>query len=159
MSESEVSRRALLAGAAIGVGVAGVSVGGVVPASADPVVSSSEGAAAAVSRLPHMIAGSDWRWVRTGSGAGRTTGSVLTDDGAAGTFRSTPLDAHAHLHVFTFADGTLLALGSGLTEGSYAVLGGTGRFTGAMGAYTARQSPKGRDGDGTATFTLALRSN
>ena len=43
-----------------------------------------------------------------------------------------------------------------LDEGSYAIVGGTGRYAGASGTYTARQSLRELGGDGTAEFTLNL---
>jgi hypothetical protein len=63
-------------------------------------------------------------------------------------------------HTFVFPDGTLFA--SGLTtsgrdsEGQFAITGGTGRYLGARGSYTARQSHVDFGGNGTATFTLTL---
>ncbi|HUX67328.1 MAG TPA: hypothetical protein VMV31_07555 [Terriglobales bacterium] len=64
------------------------------------------------------------------------------------------------LHTFVFPDGTLV--GSGVadaahgSEAQFALLGGTGRFHGARGSYTARQNHLELGGDGTASFTLTL---
>ena len=156
--EQAVARRAFLVSAAVGAGAVGaLSLAG--PANAAIDTSSPVPASAvATPRLPTRLVGSDWRWVKLESGHGRTTGVVRADDGTMGNFRSTPLDAGAHLHVFSFTDGTLIAIGSGLNDGAYAVLGGTGRYTGVTGAYTATQSPLGRYGEGTSEFILALRS-
>jgi hypothetical protein len=155
--EQKVARRAFLVTAAVGAGTVGaMSLAG--PASAAIEKPSQVPATKSVAPLPEGLVGSDWRWVKLESGHGRTTGNVRADDGTTGTFRSTPLDAGAHLHVISFTDGTLIAIGSGLTQGAYAVVGGTGRYAGVTGAYTATQSPLGRYGEGTSEFTLALRS-
>lgn len=64
------------------------------------------------------------------------------------------------LHTFVFPDGTLI--GSGVapaahgSEAQFALVGGTGRFHGARGSYSARQNHLELGGDGTATFTLTL---
>jgi hypothetical protein len=63
-------------------------------------------------------------------------------------------------HTFVLPDGSLF--GSGVStsgtesEGEFAIVGGTGRFLGARGSYTARQSYVDFGGNGTATFTLTL---
>ena len=63
-------------------------------------------------------------------------------------------------HTFVLADGNIIGSGiasSGLdSEGHFAILGGTGRYLGARGSYTARQSHVDFGGNGTATFTLTL---
>jgi hypothetical protein len=41
-------------------------------------------------------------------------------------------------------------------EGTFAIVGGTGRYSGARGSYTARQSPIGRGGDGTAELIVTI---
>ena len=155
--EQKVARRAFLVTAAVGAGTVGaLSLAG--PASAAIEKPSHVPETKRAAPLPGGLVGSDWRWAKLESGHGRTTGNVRADDGTTGTFRSTPLDAGAHLHVISFTDGTLIAIGSGLTQGAYAVVGGTGRYAGVTGAYTATQSPLGRYGEGTSEFTLALRS-
>jgi hypothetical protein len=69
------------------------------------------------------------------------------------------LGAAFQLHTFDLADGTILGIGgSTLDEGSYAIVGGTGRYSGATGTYTALQFPRELGGDGTAEFTLNLRA-
>ena len=51
--------------------------------------------------------------------------------------------------------GTRLSSASA-AENVYAVVGGTGRYAGARGSYTARQHPQELEGDGTAEFALRL---
>ena len=51
---------------------------------------------------------------------------------------------------FTFADGTIIGMGSGgLDREEYAVVGGTGRYAGAIGTYVAQVRPgaHGRDAE------------
>jgi hypothetical protein len=61
------------------------------------------------------------------------------------------------LHALTLHDGLVLGLGSGpIGSADYAVVGGTGRYLGATGGYTARQFPVGAGGNGTAEFVITL---
>lgn len=117
------------------------------------------------------LSGADLR-VSTGAGPGElpagravpsTTGRLVGDDGSdQGVFRSSPLHlgaGAATLHTFDLADGTILGMGSGpLSEATFAIVGGTGRYAGATGAYVASLSPKGAGGDGTGEFTMDLRA-
>ncbi len=69
--------------------------------------------------------------------------------------------AHAaagiEVHTFNLDDGTILGQGSHWgEEGRYAVVGGTGRYSGARGSYVARQRPVELGGDGTADFVFTL---
>ena len=77
-----------------------------------------------------------------------------------GSFRAAALPGSAGvflLHTFDLDDGTILGIGgNALHEATYAIVGGTGRFAGATGSYTARQSPYETGGDGTAEFILTL---
>jgi hypothetical protein len=60
-------------------------------------------------------------------------------------------------HLFAMPDGMLTGAGQRIGEtGTFAITGGTGRFTGARGSYTAHVSPGGLGGDGTARFELTL---
>lgn len=60
-------------------------------------------------------------------------------------------------HTLNLQDGTLLASGTSQgDDGTFAIVGGTGRYTGARGSYLARQAPLGRGGDGTAELTITL---
>jgi hypothetical protein len=64
------------------------------------------------------------------------------------------------LHTFVLAEGTILGSGTANaaidSEGHFAIIGGTGRYQGVKGSYTARQSYRELGGDGKATFTLTL---
>ncbi len=60
-------------------------------------------------------------------------------------------------HLFATPSGTLTGAGQRTGDtGTFAITGGTGRFTGASGSYRAQLSPSGLGGDGTARFDLAL---
>jgi len=65
--------------------------------------------------------------------------------------------AGLEVHTFNLDDGTILGQGSHWgEEGAYAVVGGTGRYSGARGSYIARQRPLELGGDGTADFVFTL---
>jgi len=66
--------------------------------------------------------------------------------------------AAMEVHQLNLADGTLVGLGT-VTDlqgalSVHAIIGGTGRYEGASGSYTARQRPFELGGDGTADFEL-----
>jgi hypothetical protein len=87
---------------------------------------------------------------------------------AVGTFTATGLvvptrfnggTSTVEQHVFVFGDGTITGAGQRVDgAGTFAVTGGTGRYSGARGSYTAVVSPDGLGGDGTADFDLTLSS-
>ena len=57
------------------------------------------------------------------------------------------------LHRLELLDGTLLAVGrAGVEETGFSVVSGTGRYLGATGTYTARQTP--RDAELTLDLTV-----
>jgi len=90
----------------------------------------------------------------SGSVAGHFTSAFLAFDSpfaAAGSLE---------LHTFHLDDGTIHGLGSVATgsEGHFAILGGTGGYSGARGSYVARQHPRELGGDGTAEFHLTIVS-
>ncbi len=64
------------------------------------------------------------------------------------------------MHHFNLADGTIVGMGTigGFHDVTsvHAIIGGTGRYEGATGSYTARQSPVELGGDGTADFTFKI---
>lgn len=68
--------------------------------------------------------------------------------------------ASLETHTFAFADGTLVGRGTATRDlvsvDSFAIVGGTGRYAGATGTYTARQEPVELGGDGTAEYQITL---
>jgi len=62
------------------------------------------------------------------------------------------------LHTFSLADGTILGLGTATagTASEFAIIGGTGRYSGVRGSYVAHQQPRELGGNGTAEFHLTL---
>lgn len=160
---SLLRRIALLAGGAVGVGVAARSTGGGQSTPAPAPVSAGR-------RTEQLtLRGVDWRLARPGVEHGKlpTPSDVAVpigrivdvDNSELGRFQAAALPGLPafHLHTFDLTEGTILGIGaSRLDEGSYAVVGGTGRYAGATGTYWARQSPRERGGDGTAEFTLNL---
>ena len=63
-------------------------------------------------------------------------------------------------HTFNLVDGSIMGTGTtkaGLdTVDEFAIVGGTGRYAGARGTYTVRQSHHEFGGDGTATITFQV---
>ena len=66
--------------------------------------------------------------------------------------------AYVETHHFNLEEGTLLGSGTARPAGpaDYAVIGGTGRYAGATGSYSAIQNPIELGGDGSATFNFNL---
>lgn len=63
------------------------------------------------------------------------------------------------LHTFSLEEGTILGMGTASGEESvFAVIGGTGRYTGARGSYIAHQRAAGLGGEGSAEFDFSLTS-
>jgi len=156
---SLLKRLALLAGGVVGAGVAVRSSGGDEAAAASPTRSTSE----------LTLYGRDWRLQRPGVAFGKLpaasdpalpSGRIVDGrERELGQFRAAALPGAGafHLHTFELAEGTILGIGANrLDEGSYAIVGGTGRYAGASGTYTARQFLRELGGDGTAEFTLNL---
>jgi hypothetical protein len=154
------SRRELLARAGLVAGAAGVmGAGGVAAVGTGP----SGGG-----RLPRVIHGADWRltWPGVPAGAQPPAGAAVLPMGrlvdehgtGLGVFEASLLptgSAGLHLHRLEFADGTVNAVGPAtLRAGTYAVIGGTGRFSGASGSYHLEQRPA--PSGGTAQFTLDI---
>jgi hypothetical protein len=159
---SLLKRLALLTGGALGAGVAMRSAGGDTAAAAVPL---------SRKKSTLKLYGRDWRLHRPGVEFGKLpaagdpalpTGRIV--DGRnreLGRFRAAALPGAGafHLHTFELAEGTIHGIGANkLDEGSYAIVGGTGRYAGASGTYTARQFLRELGGDGTAEFTLNLNA-
>ena len=88
-------------------------------------------------------------------------GAVVDGAGASlGSFAITPLPGGApglQLHTFELEGGTLMGMGLATGgEGTFAIIGGTGRYQAAGGTYTARVGAD-RNGRPTAQFDLSLR--
>jgi len=61
------------------------------------------------------------------------------------------------IHTLVLAGGSIVAMGAGGgVERSFAIVGGTGKYTGARGSYTASQDTYGLGGRGTAALKLRL---
>jgi hypothetical protein len=61
------------------------------------------------------------------------------------------------IHTLVLAGGSIVAMGAGGgVERSFAIVGGTGKYTGARGSYTATQDTYGLGGRGTAALRLKL---
>lgn len=74
-----------------------------------------------------------------------------------GSFTSAALAGAIEVHTFDLEHGQIFGVGaSSEAAGTFAVIGGTGRYAGANGSYVARQSLRELGGDGTAEFTLTL---
>jgi hypothetical protein len=66
--------------------------------------------------------------------------------------------AEMQMHTIQLPEGNLVGMGTAVAgEATYAVIGGTGRYLGATGSYTAVQEPFEVGGDGTARITLNLK--
>lgn len=88
--------------------------------------------------------------------AGTFFSSVVHLDGPTG--HGPYASAQLETHTFQLAEGTLIGIGTASMGGEnvFSIVGGTGRFLGATGSYTARQSPLETGGDGTAEFILTF---
>ena len=89
----------------------------------------------------------------------RLEGEAQLVDGhgkAAGRFSSVMLPSGrdgVELHTFQLEGGTLLGMGR---VGGYAVVGGTGSYAGASGAYAFEHRAEHLGGDGSAHFVINL---
>lgn len=161
-----LGRLLVFAGGAVGVGAA-------VKAAADRREPEPAATSSAPRRAKSMtLYGADWRLHSPTRVPGRLPdaddmpvprGTILdARKREIGSFRAAALRGSAgafQLHTFDLAEGTILGIGgSRLDEGSFAIVGGTGAFSGAIGSYTARQSPRDLGGDGTAEFTINLKA-
>jgi len=61
------------------------------------------------------------------------------------------------IHTLVLTEGSIVAMGAGGgTERTFAIVGGTGKYAGARGSYTASQDTYGLGGRGTAALKLRL---
>jgi len=157
-----LGRALTLAAGALGAGVAGRAAGAAPAPSTHALVLSGRGF--------HLHSPTAEPGVPPAKGEHRTGyGELVAASGAvAGHFTSaflafdSPFGAAGSLELQTFhlEDGTIHGLGSVATgsEGHFAILGGTGVYSGARGSYVARQYPRELGGDGTAEFQLTIAS-
>lgn len=99
------------------------------------------------------------------------TATVTTSGGVTGTLHSDVVRLHdrgqtphggtastLEQHLFTLPGGTLV--GSGTVDlqgrGTFAVIGGTGRYAGCRGSYVAHQQRVDLGGDGSARYEIVL---
>ena len=182
MSDVPRTRRTLLrrslffAGGVLGLGLAGKA----------GVEAVTDGSAGRETKLTRALRGENWRLVSPERQRGvlpqpgersssfgqlfRGEGDKLGEFYASSFQFGSPFGASAvsagamETHTFNLLDGTLIGVGTlpdhlG-SESVHAIIGGTGRYEGASGSYTARQRPVELGGDGTAefSFTITLRS-
>ena len=88
-------------------------------------------------------------------------GASVGEFQAASFFGDSPFSASEaaslEQHVFHIAGDAIFGIGSASDSGGvFAVVGGSGRFAGARGSYTAQQSAHETGGDGTARFEFTL---
>ena len=149
------TRRSMLGGSLLGLtGIAGFF--GLRGAGAAPAANPGESLS---------LEGSGWTMGARGADGSRTArGELLLNGEPAGAFFGRSLApgeaAGSELHTFSLADGTILGMGAAAAdpeaESAYAIVGGTGRYSGATGSYVLRQSPVEMGGDGTASVTMTL---
>jgi hypothetical protein len=84
--------------------------------------------------------------------------SVVHLDGTAG--HGPYSSVQQETHTFRLADGTIVGMGTNLPSGEsvFAIVGGTGRYSGVTGSYIGTQSPLEIGGDGMAEFTFTIKS-
>ena len=143
------SRRELLAG--IGV-LGGVGVG----AGLLKLDRGGDDPAVPAVALPQTLHAVDVRQARPGAVPGKLPplgtpalpyGRLATPDGAhLGTFDTSILQggrAPMHLQQLSLLDGVIVGLGPARQEGTFTIVGATGSFSGAAGAYTVRHGLEG----------------
>jgi hypothetical protein len=90
---------------------------------------------------------------------GVPVGEFLATATAFGGASHPALAERQETHTFKLRDGSIFGTGiAGGLDGSFAVLGGTGRYAGVQGTYTARQGHAELGGDGTAELVFDLRA-
>jgi hypothetical protein len=89
---------------------------------------------------------------KNGKVIGHFTGAFLTQDSPFAGASS------LEIHTFHLEDGTIHGIGSALggALGHFIILGGTGRYLGVSGSYTAQMRQREFGGNGTADFHLKL---
>ena len=166
---AEVTRRQLLGGAVVAGGaVIGAASLGVAPASAPTAVEpllirgqslslTSPTFKKGSQPIPGERILASARLVdATGTDIGRFFGVYM----ALGAATTPGAASSLEQHTFEFADGTLVGSGLGTREptqeDTFAVIGGTGRWSGVRGTYSARQEHIEFGGSGVAEFRMTL---
>jgi hypothetical protein len=89
-----------------------------------------------------------------GSVFGQFFGSRLAVQSMPGQTRA---DASVEVHTFVLPHGTILGMGTAIFgDATFAIVGGTGIYTGVKGSYVANQRLREQGGNGTAEFILTL---
>jgi hypothetical protein len=155
MSESKTTRRGIVAGGLALLG--GLGLGAAATSRATDNVSAS-GRTLAL-RAPRLRVGNPDATPGIPGRPTRLEGEAELVDGrgkAAGMFSSVVLPSGrdgVELHTFQLEGGTLLGMGR---VGGYAVVGGTGAYAGASGAYVFDHLAEHLGGDGSAHFVINL---
>ena len=153
------SRRSLLKGGLLGIaGVVGWKAAEATSGGYSP-------AAGAGSAGSLKLGGSGFRFTGepTEAGALNMHGDLLSPAGAElGSFHSAPLvaaagpAAAAQFQTFELRDGAIFGIGAAPAQGesttTFAIVGGTGKYSGAGGSYVADLRPVDAGGDGSAKF-------
>ena len=154
MSESRTTRRGIVAGGLALLGGLGLGAGVTSRATANETAGRTLDLRAARLRVGDPDARPGLPAV-----AARLEGEAALLDArgrAAGRFSSIVLPSGSsgvELHTFELESGTLLGMGR---TGGYAVVGGTGAYAGASGAYSFTHRAEHLGGDGSAHFVIQL---
>jgi hypothetical protein len=163
-----ILRRSLLfLGGAVGLGIAGGSVGVGPTVAADVLrVRGVNWQLTSPERRRGVVPEAGQRSIAFGELVHQATGEKLGEFYAASFQFGAPFGASdvaaaaMETHQFNLADGTIIGVGTVADlYGSlsvHAIIGGTGRYEGASGSYTARQRPIELGGDGTADFEFNI---
>ena len=155
MSESKTTRRGIVAGGLAllgGLGLGAAATSRATDGGKQSGAHAQPAGAAAPRRQSRRVTGHPGRPTRL-------EGEAQLVDGrgkAAGMFSSVVLPSGrdgVELHTFQLEGGTLLGMGR---VGGYAVVGGTGAYAGASGAYVFEHLAEHLGGDGSAHFVIDL---
>ena len=155
MSESKTTRRGIVAGGLALLG--GLGLGAAATSRATD--GGKESAHTLNLRAPRLRVGNPDATPGIPGRPTRLEGEAELVDGrgkAAGMFSSVVLPSGrdgVELHTFQLEGGTLLGMGR---VGGYAVVGGTGAYAGASGAYVFEHLAEHLGGDGSAHFVIDL---
>ena len=155
MSESKTTRRGIVAGGLALLG--GLGLGAAATSRATD--SEKPSGQTLALRAPRLRLGDPDARPGIPGRASRLEGEAQLLDGhgkAAGMFSSVVLPSGrdgVELHTFQLEGGTLLGMGR---VGGYAVVGGTGAYAGASGAYVFEHLAEHLGGDGSAHFVIDL---